>query len=103
MGHTGVPQKKIDAIKDFDEKVVKPFIEAEEEFNNKLVIVVLPDHPTPCKIRTHSNEPIPFAIYNPKKEFKVDKLRKYSEKSGKEGEYGLVKNGEEFMKLLLSK
>jgi len=102
MGHTGVPQKKIDALKDFDEKVVKPFIEAEEEFNNEIVIAILPDHPTPCKIRTHSNEPVPFVIFNPKRKPKEVKPRQYSEKSGEDGEFGLVKNGEEFMQLLLS-
>ena len=102
MGHTGVPQKKIDAVKDFDEKVVKPFIEAEEEFNNEIVIVILPDHPTPCKIRTHSNDPVPFAIYNPKKESKPIKNRGYSEGSGEDGEFGLINTGEAFIQLILS-
>ena len=102
MGHTGVPQKKIDALKDFDEKVVKPFIEAEKEFNNKLIIAILPDHPTPCKIRTHSNDPVPFAIYNPKKESKPIKNRGYSEGSGEDGEFGLINTGEAFIQLILS-
>ncbi|MFX1385039.1 MAG: 2,3-bisphosphoglycerate-independent phosphoglycerate mutase, partial [Promethearchaeota archaeon] len=101
MGHTGDPKRKMSALKDFDQFIVKPFIEAEEVLNNELVIAVLPDHPTPCKIRTHSNEPIPFAIYNPKKPSKMNSSRKYSEKSGKEGEYGLIENGEEFIRLLL--
>lgn len=102
MGHTGDQDKKSSALKDFDQHVVKPFIKAEEEFNNELVIAVLPDHPTPCEIRTHSREPVPFAIYNPKKASKKNSTRKYSEKAGKEGEYGLVENGEEFMKIFLT-
>ncbi len=101
MGHTGDPDRKIAALKDFDQKVVKPFIEAEKEFNNELVIAVLPDHATPCKIRTHSNEPVPFAIYNPMKVLKIESSQKYSEKAGKEGKYGLIENGEDFMRLFL--
>ncbi len=100
MGHTGDPKKKIAALEDFDLKIVKPFIEAEKEFNNELVIVVLPDHPTPCKKRTHTSDPIPFVIYNPKKLSKSQ--REYSENTGEKGEYGLIENGEEFMKLILN-
>ncbi len=102
MAHSGDPQKKIAAIEDFDREIVKPFIEAEKEFNNELVIVILPDHPTPCEIRTHSNDPVPFALYNPQKEIGEKKLRLFSEKSGKEGELGLIEDGHEFMKLILS-
>ena len=101
MGHTGDPKRKMSALKDFDEKIVKPFIEAEKEFNNELVIAVLPDHSTPCEIRTHSNEPVPFAIYNPRMSLKIKPTRKYSEKSGKEGEFGLIENGEDFLRLFL--
>ncbi|MFX1558571.1 MAG: cofactor-independent phosphoglycerate mutase [Promethearchaeota archaeon] len=102
MGHTGDPKKKMSAVKDFDQFIVKPFIKAEKIFNNELVIAVLPDHPTPCKIRTHSNEPVPFAIYKPQKSSKTKSTRKFSEKSGKKGKYGLIKNGEEFIHLLLN-
>ncbi|MHA1490857.1 MAG: cofactor-independent phosphoglycerate mutase [Promethearchaeota archaeon] len=101
MGHTGNPKRKIAALRDFDLKIVKPFIEAEKEFNNELVIAVLPDHPTPCEIRTHTSEPVPFAIYNPKNKLKAKSSRKYSEKAGKEGEFGLIENGEDFMLLFL--
>ena len=100
MGHTGDPQKKIDALKKFDENIMKPFLEVEEDLKNELVIGVLPDHPTPCKIRTHSSDPVPFAIYNPSNKLEVS--RKYTELSGREGEYGLIENGEDFMNLFLS-
>jgi 2,3-bisphosphoglycerate-independent phosphoglycerate mutase len=102
MAHTGDPYKKIDALEKFDQFIVKPFINAEKKFNNELVIAILPDHPTPCKIRTHSNDPVPFAIFNPIKTIKRTPSRKYSENSGREGEYGLIKNGEEFIRLLLN-
>lgn len=103
MGHSGDYQKKLAALRNFDVKIVKPFIEAEKRFNNELVICILPDHPTPCKIRTHTNEPVPFAIYNPRKASpKINVTRKYSEKAGKDGECGLIDNGEKFMRLFLS-
>ncbi len=102
MGHAGDPKKKIAALRDFDLKIVKVIIDAEKEFNNEIVIAVLPDHPTPCKIRTHTNEPVPFAIYNPQKASQSNTSRKYSEKAGKDGEHGLIENGEEFMQLFLS-
>ncbi len=102
MGHTGDPNKKINALRDFDQKVVKPIIEAENEFSNELVIAILPDHPTPCKIRTHSAEPVPFAIYNPQNPSKRKDKRKFSEKAGANGELGLIQNGEEFIRLILS-
>ncbi len=102
MGHSGDPRKKISALQDFDQRIVKPILEAERKFNDELVIAVLPDHPTPCEIRTHTKEPVPFVIYNPKNAQKRDTPRNYSEKAGKEGECGLVENGEKFMDLFLS-
>lgn len=100
MGHSGDPKKKIEAMENFDKRIVKPILEAQSQFNNELVIAILPDHATPCKIRTHSREPIPFVIYNPKKlhEKPVDRI--FSEKSGKEGEYGLITSGKELIKLM---
>jgi 2,3-bisphosphoglycerate-independent phosphoglycerate mutase len=102
MGHTGDPQKKINAVELFDQNIVKPFVEAENDFNNQLVVVVLPDHPTPCEKRTHTKEPVPFAIYKPQKALPVRSSRNYSESSGKEGELGLIEDGEEFMRLILN-
>ncbi len=103
MGHTGNPKKKSVALKDFDRKIVKPFIKAEKIFNNQLKICVLPDHPTPCAIRTHSSDPVPFAIYNPMNERVNNQKRIFSERSGKKGELGLIESGEEFMKIFLEK
>ncbi|MFX1274908.1 MAG: cofactor-independent phosphoglycerate mutase [Promethearchaeota archaeon] len=102
MSHAGDIKRKISAVQDFDDLIVNSFIEAQKDFNDELVIAVLPDHPTPCKIRTHCGDPVPFAIYNPTQPFKSEKLRKFSEISGREGEYGHVPNGEQFMQILLS-
>jgi 2,3-bisphosphoglycerate-independent phosphoglycerate mutase len=103
MGHTGVPKKKIAALKAFDDYIVKPIIKAEKKFNNELVIGILPDHPTPCKIRTHTDDPVPFAIYNPQNPRKSSESRKFEEKTAQKGEFGLIENGEQFMKIFLGK
>ncbi|MBD3253575.1 MAG: cofactor-independent phosphoglycerate mutase [Candidatus Lokiarchaeota archaeon] len=101
MGHTGDPYKKIKALEDFDRRIVGPILNSEKDFKNRLVIALLPDHPTPIEIRTHSSEPVPFAIYNPKTSNQEDKSRIFSEKWGKSGEYGLIENGEDFMEIFL--
>ncbi len=81
-GHMGDVNKKIEAIELFDKKVVGEVIKFSEELPDKLKIAVLPDHPTPIKIKTHTAEPVPFAVWTSKTEKKSDK---YSESSCKKG------------------
>ena len=45
-------------------------------------LLVLPDHPTPICIRTHSNEPVPYLLYDSTK--KVNSKYKYNEREAKE-------------------
>ena len=60
-GHVGDARLKIRAIEDFDQKVVGPALAGMERFGEYRVLV-LSDHPTPIDLRTHTNEPVPFAI-----------------------------------------
>ncbi len=60
-GHIGDAELKIQAVEDFDSKVVGPAVSAMRRFG-EYRILVLSDHPTPIDIRTHSREPVPFAI-----------------------------------------
>jgi len=60
-GHVGDARLKIQAIEDFDQKVVGPALEGMEQFGEYRVLV-LSDHPTPIDLRTHSREPVPFSI-----------------------------------------
>lgn len=63
-GHQGDYKIKIKALEDIDEKVVGRILkEAPKRFNN-FKVLLLPDHPTPVKVRTHIAEPVPFAIYS---------------------------------------
>jgi len=64
-GHEGSIENKIKAIEDFDKKIVGPVAKGMEEYED-YTILVMPDHPTPISIRTHSDDPVPFCIYNKK-------------------------------------
>lgn len=64
MGHQGSVERKIKAIENIDEKVVKVLV---EEFGKKGVeyrMLVMPDHPTPIRCRTHTSDPVPYMIYD---------------------------------------
>jgi 2,3-bisphosphoglycerate-independent phosphoglycerate mutase len=62
-GHMGDLRMKIDAIEAFDEKVVGAILEGMKEFKRYRVLV-LPDHPTPLSVRTHTADPVPYVIYS---------------------------------------
>ena len=62
-GHVGKVELKIQAIEDFDKRVAGPVLEGIKKYNDYRILV-MSDHPTPIDIRTHVNEPVPFAIYS---------------------------------------
>jgi 2,3-bisphosphoglycerate-independent phosphoglycerate mutase len=61
-GHNGSAPDKIRAIERIDEEMVGPILARARE-GGDLTVLVLPDHPTPVAIRTHSQEPVPFIFY----------------------------------------
>ncbi|MBM4445331.1 MAG: cofactor-independent phosphoglycerate mutase [Chloroflexi bacterium] len=63
-GHNGHLDQKIKAIESFDEHVVGPIM-ARFGGQRGFRVLVLPDHPTPIHLRTHTAEPVPFAWYGP--------------------------------------
>lgn len=60
-GHMGAADKKVQALQDFDEKVVGTILTGLQEFPEWRVLL-MPDHATPVAIKTHSPDPVPFAI-----------------------------------------
>jgi 2,3-bisphosphoglycerate-independent phosphoglycerate mutase len=62
-GHSGNCANKIKAIEDFDASVVGPVLRGMESFD-AYKILILPDHATPVEFRTHTEEPVPFVIYD---------------------------------------
>jgi 2,3-bisphosphoglycerate-independent phosphoglycerate mutase len=78
MGHNGDVQGKIKAIELFDSEVVGPVFEGMKKFGD-FKLMVTSDHATPITVRTHTNEPVPFFIYNSKSEVN-NSLEKFSER-----------------------
>ena len=99
-GHEGDIDLKVKTIEYLDSRIVKPIYEEVSKWDEPVSIAILPDHPTPCAIRTHSASAVPFIIYNPENE--ADKVEMYDEFSVKEGVYGVL-NEDEFIKSFLKK
>ena len=99
-GHEGDVNLKLKTVEYLENRIVKPVFEEISKWDEPVAIALLPDHPTPCCIKTHTADPVPFAIYKPGT--KPDSVQKYDEFSVKEGSYGLLK-GDEFIKALIGK
>ena len=65
-GHRGEVQNKVRAIEIIDEKILGPVKAALDEMGPHR-IMILPDHPTPLAIKTHSSDPVPYLIYDSEK------------------------------------
>ena len=64
MGHQGLVNEKIEAIEKIDHFIIEPLVEALNESQEDYRVLVLPDHPTPIRVRTHTNGPIPYLLYD---------------------------------------
>ena len=64
MGHQGSVEKKIQAIEALDSRVIKPASEALDAAGVDYRLLVLPDHPTPIRLRTHVARPVPYLLYD---------------------------------------
>lgn len=91
-GHEGNVDLKLLTIENLDSRAVGPIYEAVKDWDEPVAIAVLPDHPTPCELRTHTNEPVPFLIWHPSIE--PDSVQTFDEASVCEGSYGLLKEDE---------
>jgi len=78
--HTGNINSKIQAIENFDEKVVGPVLKEIEQFSD-FRIMVLPDHATPIRLKTHASDPVPFVIYPPFNESEKNNFQTFDEQS----------------------
>ena len=77
MGHQGEMAHKIQAIEDLDSRIIAPIKKAMEDAGEDFRMLVLPDHPTPLRIRTHSADPVPYVLYDSTRERKT--RNRYSE------------------------
>lgn len=62
-GHQHDIDNKVRSIELIDEKIIVPIMNAMKEAGEDFSIMVLPDHPTPLNLRTHTSDPVPFALY----------------------------------------
>lgn len=98
-GHEGNEDLKTLTIENLDSRAVGPIYEAVKDWEEPVAIAVLPDHPTPCELRTHTAEPVPFLMWYPGIE--PDSVQTFDEVAACEGCCGLMKEDEfirEFMK-----
>ena len=66
-GHRYEIENKVRAIEMIDKRILAPILDALEQFDDYKVMI-LPDHPTPLSLRTHTNDPVPYMIYHKKAE-----------------------------------
>lgn len=64
MGHQGGLENKVKAIHYLDQRVIKPVIDGMEASGEEFRLLVLPDHPTPIRLRTHTDDPVPYLLYD---------------------------------------
>ncbi len=97
-GHNGDLREKITAIERFDQFVVGSILNA---FKNRddFRVLVLPDHPTPISLRTHTNEPVIFGMYG--KNIAPGDFQSYCEKEAEKSKLYFEK-GHELMGYFIS-
>ncbi len=62
-GHRHEIENKVKAIELIDQKIVGPILDALKEDGEEFAMLIMPDHPTPLAIRTHTSDPVPYIIY----------------------------------------
>ena len=64
MGHQGSVERKVQAIEYLDQKIIAPIVKNLEEREIEFRLLILPDHPTPIRVRTHTGDNVPYLLYD---------------------------------------
>ena len=64
MGHQGSVEKKVQAIEYLDQRVIGPLTETLDKAGTTYRLLVMPDHPTPIRVRTHTSDSVPYLMYD---------------------------------------
>ncbi len=99
-GHRGEDTVKVKAIEKIDSLILKPVLDYLNGTNEPFKIMVLPDHPTPIEIRTHSMESVPFFIFDSEKETKGAEV--FSEKCA-ESMNNYIPDGSNLLSIMFGK
>jgi len=97
-GHERDVDLKTKTIEYLDRRIVKYIMEETALMEEEVSIAIIPDHPTPCALGTHTRDAVPFIIYKPGQA--GDTVERYDEVAVRKGAYGLLR-GNEFIKELL--
>lgn len=81
-GHSGIAQKKIQAIEDFDARIVRPILDGLVSRKEPFRVLVMPDHPTPLCKRTHTADPVPFVLFDSARA--LTSTRRFTEKDARD-------------------
>lgn len=84
MGHQGSVERKVQAIEFLDQRLIAHLKEALDASGEDYRMLILPDHPTPICVRTHTSDPIPYLLYDSRKAFEGS-TGIYNEKAAREG------------------
>ena len=100
MGHQGSVEKKVKSIEYLDQRVIGPLTRALDEDKTEYRLLVMPDHPTPIRVRTHTADSVPYLLYD--SNIQQEHTWNYNEKEAKEsGNY--VAKGHTIIDKLLQK
>ena len=99
-GHEGDYDLKLKTIEYLDSRVVKYLVDEIAKMDEPVAIAILPDHPTPWKLKTHTRDAVPFLIWYPG--IQPDEVNHYDEISARKGGYGVLESPQ-FMEKLLQK
>ncbi|MGE9896480.1 2,3-bisphosphoglycerate-independent phosphoglycerate mutase [Anaerovoracaceae bacterium SGI.195] len=99
-GHQGDENGKIFCLEEIDENILKPVLNYLKNTGERYKILVMPDHYTPLELRTHSEDPVPFVMYDSENERAYDETRNYTEESGEKGM--IFENGSEIAEAFLA-
>ncbi len=82
MGHQGSAERKVQAIEYLDSRILKPLTEKLDGEKADYRLLVLPDHPTPVRVRTHTGDSVPYMLYD--STAPLSKTWDYNEEAGRE-------------------
>lgn len=100
MGHQGLLKEKIQSIEYLDRRLIAPVKKAMEDAGEDFRMLVLPDHPTPIRLRTHTGDPVPYLLYDSTRQRKS--IQKYTEAEA-EATGNFEPNGYRLIERLLNK
>lgn len=98
-GHEGDLQLKLRTVTDLDHRVVAPLLRHFDSTGEPVTIALLPDHPTPVAVRTHTSDPVPFTIFS--SGITPDRVSRFSESDAAQGSLGLLTD-DQFINLLFN-